>query len=526
MEAYTIRITFILHLIFLPFLNLPAFAADDRADIDDTYFARWSINNGKYLVDIGKYLEAIEAFQTAIETTDKPHLKAEAHLQMASVLSVFLDKIDEAAKEYELIFKEFPADPLAETALYRTGFLYFSQSRFKDAIPYLESYLKKYPKGRFSGTVQFLLKESRKNLKLPPPPPSTFELPPLFVRVKLLKDINSISITSQGLISVYGFGDNPIEQANEKINFSVKDNVLYADEKPLNTKEITAKAKNPIGFARSGKPLLYRGDMRILLKDNKIEVINYVNIEEYLYGVVPSESPSSWHIEALKAQAIAARTYVLYQMAHSKERDYDVMDDERSQVYGGVKAEKASSTNAVNATMGQVLAYEGRPIYAMFTASSGWHTADPKDIFNQQLPYLQGFSDEYSKGERHGQWIVKKDRIEIEKGLKAIGINISGITDIKPEVVDKSGRIIKVLISYEGGSKVLRTRTTLRRAADMMEILFGIEKDNDAYIFKGGGFGHGVGMSQWGAKDMAEKGKTAEEILSFYYRGAELKKMW
>ena len=213
-------------------------------------------------------------------------------------------------------------------------------------------------------------------------------------------------------------------------------------------------------------------------------------------------------------------------MAHSKERDYDVMDDERSQVYGGVKAEKASSTNAVNATMGQVLAYEGRPIYAMFTASSGWHTADPKDIFNQQLPYLQGFSDEYSKGERHGQWIVKKDRIEIEKGLKAIGINISGITDIKPEVVDKSGRIIKVLISYEGGSKVLRTRTTLRRAADMMEILFGIEKDNDAYIFKGGGFGHGVGMSQWGAKDMAEKGKTAEEILSFYYRGAELKKMW
>ena len=266
--------------------------------------------------------------------------------------------------------------------------------------------------------------------------------------------------------------------------------------------------------------------MRILLKDNKIEVINYVNIEEYLYGVVPSESPSSWHIEALKAQAIAARTYVIYQMAHSKEREYDVMDDERSQVYGGVKAEKVSSTNAVNATMGQVLAYKGKPIYAMFTASSGWHTADPKDIFNQPLPYLQGFPDEYSKGERHGQWIVKKDRDEIEKGLKAIGINISGITDIKPDVVDKSGRIIKVLISYEGGSKVLRTRTTLRRATDMMEILFGIEKDGDTYIFKGGGFGHGVGMSQWGAKDMAEKGKTAEEILSFYYRGAELKKMW
>ncbi|MBI5047682.1 MAG: SpoIID/LytB domain-containing protein [Deltaproteobacteria bacterium] len=518
----------------------------NEGNIDPTYFARWNIQEGKYFADVGKYLEAIEAFQTTIETTDEPHLKAEAHLQRASVLSVFLDKHDEAAKEYETILKEFPQDSLADTALYRLGFLYYSQSKFKEALPYLELYLKNYPGGKFRGTVQFLLQETKENLGLVTVRPSQqqpkeqrqqklkrplqplqsapFELPKLSVRVKILENTNNVTIISHGAISLYNSAGSSLYQAAGRVNFQVVSGVLYADGKSLGVRDVTAKANSPLGATKSDK--LYRGDMKILINNNGMELINHVNIEEYLYGVVPSESPSSWPIEALKAQAIAARTYVLYQMAYSKERKYDLVDDERNQVYGGIKAERDATTKVVNATMGQVLVYEGRPIYAMFTANSGWHTADPQDIFGEGLAYLKAFPDEHSRREQYGEWTVKKTAREIEKGIEKIGLNMPGITDIKPHTVDKSGRVVKVYITYEGGTKTFRTRTTLMRAAGLGEILFGIEKDGNQYIFKGGGFGHGVGLSQWGAKDMAETGSKAEDILSFYYRGARLKKMW
>lgn len=558
-------------IMFLIFFALPSFADDgakDAARVDPAYFARWNIQEGKYLADVGKHFEAIEAFHTAIETTDNTHLKAEAHLQMASVLSVFLDKHDAAAKEYETVFKEFPQDSLADTALYRLGFLYYSQSRFKEALPYLGLYLKNYPEGKFRGTVQFLLQGAKESLGLPsasqspqktkeslkketttPLPPekpvqqqkeqkqqkpmqpslamqsAPFELPKRSVRVKILENASDATLISDAAISLYNSAGASIYQAGGKINIKIENGTLYVDGKSIDANGLTAKAKSPIGVTKSGK--LYRGEIKILVNSNIIELINHVNIEEYLYSVVPSESPSSWPIEALKAQAVAARTFVLYQMSHSKDRNYDVLDDDRSQAYGGIKSERDTTTRAVKETIGQVLTYDGRPIYAMFTANSGWHTADPQDIFGGEgFAYLKAFPDDYSKRGQRGEWVVKKTAHEIEKGIYKIGLNMPGITDIKPHTVDKSGRMVKVYITYNGGTKAFRTRTTLMRAADMGEILFGIEKDGDTYIFKGGGFGHGVGMSQWGAKDMAEKGSSAQEILSFYYRGAELTRMW
>jgi stage II sporulation protein D (peptidoglycan lytic transglycosylase) len=199
-----------------------------------------------------------------------------------------------------------------------------------------------------------------------------------------------------------------------------------------------------------------------------------------------------------------------------------MVDDEGSQVYGGVEGESAPGRRAVDATRGLVLEYHGRPIYAMFTANSGWYTEDPAFIFNQALPYLTAEPDPYSPKERMGHWTRTYSAEEVQRKLAAIGVELGPIRAIDARETDPSGRIVRVAIADLRGTHVMRTRPTLGRALQLPEILVAVRHSGDGFIFAGGGFGHGVGLSQWGAKDMAQKGFSAKDILSFYYRGAEI----
>ncbi|MBN2373307.1 SpoIID/LytB domain-containing protein, partial [bacterium] len=241
--------------------------------------------------------------------------------------------------------------------------------------------------------------------------------------------------------------------------------------------------------------------------------------------VVPSESMASWPIDTLKAQAVAARTYAIYQINHRKDWDYDLVDFAGDQSYKGVLREHERSTRAVDESAGMILEYNGRPIYAMYTANSGGITADPQYIFNIKQPYLFIQDDPASTKGSQATWTKGYKISEIEEKLKTVGCDLKGIKDIKPHTVDPSGRVIKVNIIHSGGETSLRTWSTLRRALSLREILLETERRGDTIYFKVKGHGHGIGYSQEGGAIM---GKTEEfkDILSFYYPKADIVKRW
>ena len=209
-------------------------------------------------------------------------------------------------------------------------------------------------------------------------------------------------------------------------------------------------------------------------------------------------------------------------MQHRQDRDYDMVDDEGSQVYGGVEGESATGRRAVDETRGLILVHRGRPIFAMFTANSGWHTGDSGFIFDQPLPYLVAVADPHSPGEPMGRWTRSYSASEIRQKLSEIGVHLGSIRAIEPKLTCPSGRIVRADIIDEHGSHVMRTRPTLGRALKLPEILLNVQHNGEQFVFAGGGFGHGIGLSQWGAKAMAVKGFSAKDILAFYYHGAEI----
>jgi len=493
------------------FLFLSYGSALAQIDWENERIARWYINHANYLIDVGKYMEALENYETAFEISKISAIKAEALLAKASLLAIFLDAPKEALKVYQKIEREYPEK--REIALYRQALLLFDLGRKDEAKKVLKRYLKEYPQGRFRFQAEALLH------KLPSvtvPSPLKVEKRPN-VRVRLAKGVNTVWLRG-----------NPVCMENggcaSKIVINLIQGMLWVNGKPLMENKCFYSPK-PITVQAGQKRKKVRGKVCVSIYRGKLLVVNHVDIEEYLLSVVPSESFPTWPLETLKAQAVASRTYAYYQVLHRKNKPYDLVDDEGDQVYGGVDREHPKTTKAVRLTQGEVLVYQGRPILAMYMANSGGYTADPKAVFNLSKPYLVARPDPASLQGKMARWQRVFTVQEVEKRLRKIGIRVKGLIDIKPAKIGPSGRVIKVKLITTQGIKVLRTRTTLRRALKLPDILLSIEKVNNKFVFKGGGFGHGVGYSQWGAAIM---GKTHSylDILSFYYPGAEIKKLW
>ncbi len=196
-------------------------------------------------------------------------------------------------------------------------------------------------------------------------------------------------------------------------------------------------------------------------------------------------------------------------------------------MYAGVDREDKRTDKAVKQTLGQVLTYKKKPILSQYTANSGGYTADAKAIFGTGKDYLIAHKDPASLKGKMASWSRKYKVRDIETKLKKIGISVPGIRSIKALEKGPSGRIVKVRITYKGGHRDLRTRTTLgsSRVLKLPDILLKIDKKGSSYEFKGKGWGHGVGYSQWGAAELGKK-KKYDYILKFYYPGSDIKQLW
>jgi stage II sporulation protein D len=257
----------------------------------------------------------------------------------------------------------------------------------------------------------------------------------------------------------------------------------------------------------------FRGALFIQPTGNLFNAINYLPIEDYLLSVVPSEMPSSWPIEALKAQAIAARSYAYANLGKHGSEGYDLKDNTEDQAYSGIKSEYDSTNLAVSSTSNFVVKYDGKPICAYFHSTSGGSTELSENVWSKPLPYLKAVAD-YDDLSPHFSWSRKYSIDEVE-GKLAPGLG--PILTVFVVSRSKSQRVSNLLVVGKIDAKLL-SGEMVRRQLKLPSTNFNVFSSPGCYIFCGRGFGHGLGLSQWGARALAEQGYNAAQILAYYYK--------
>jgi len=273
------------------------------------------------------------------------------------------------------------------------------------------------------------------------------------------------------------------------------------------------------GFDWEGRG--YRGTVRLIADGGRVRVVNVLDLEAYLRGVVPAEMQAAWPAEALKAQAVAARTYTLLHLDPS--RDYDVCATIDCQVYRGREVEHPASDAAIAATAGEVLTYGGVFARTYYHADSGGVIASSAEVWGSEIPYLQAFQDVASGGP-HASWSTRLDPNRMAAQLAALGVRIGTPQRLVVLETSSSGRVVRAEVIGSGGRAVLdgvRLRTQLR-AWGLKSTRFVMTGD---LTVRGQGWGHGVGMSQYGARALALAGYGYGQILGFYYPETRLQRL-
>jgi SpoIID/LytB domain protein len=252
---------------------------------------------------------------------------------------------------------------------------------------------------------------------------------------------------------------------------------------------------------------LYRGSLEVKWRAAGLIVINTLNLEAYLYGVVPKETPAQWEMAALRAQAIVARTYALYKRTRQANRDYDVAAQYiRDQHYDGYSAEHARTTQAVNETQGVVLTCHGELVPAYYHAESAGYTENSEDVWSSPHPCLRAVKTEMHPASPFLQWSASISLNDLRAALVKQGHAVGAIRRLEPIERTETGRIMRLKISHKAGETIIRG--TDFRALLGPEVIrstrFAVQIRDGRAMFNGQGWGHGVGLCQWCSQGMAQ----------------------
>lgn len=291
-----------------------------------------------------------------------------------------------------------------------------------------------------------------------------------------------------------------------------------------------------------GTPV-YRGTIKITKKPEGFLIINTLPLETYLEAVVPSEMPSSYPLDALKAQAVCARTYAWKQIKEKKLESYgaDVDDSVNYQVYNNIGPEE-STTQAVKETAGRILSQHGKPIEAYyFSTSAGVTSTDEIWGAKTSAPYLKSVDCSFDSEELWRVWETEVSGDIIEQRAQNIEGCEGSLTGLEVTGKSESGAVTRLCVHTEGGSGDVVNEYEIRSflapdkeisAGEKKEkrkggsllpsAYFTIEETDKGYLICGGGYGHGVGMSQTAAGKMAQEGYTWEKILLYFFRDVEI----
>ena len=386
---------------------------------------------------------------------------------------------------------------------------------------------------------------------------------------------NSVNVSSQGGFDVFDAAIGTLlysAQPGEEIDI-LMGSTGFASLEKFDASGIAKISVQP----REGATIFcnkreYRGYIYLeRTQKGELLVINYVGTDDYVTSVLGKEMSYSWPIEALKAQAVCARNFVLCRGNAHKEYGFDVCTTTHCQVYGGVLSEHENTRRATEETKGVLAKYNGKIVPLYFFATSGGYTENAENVWTNAQGYLKAVSDPYENPQKASKyaWNESRTKEEIEEKLASLGVLSGSLTNITVDKVSESGRVTEMTFHMTGGKHTVRNekcRTilglysqkftvlpdsvkTLATTAGTANAPYYVCTDGgvktlsgysvisgdgkitklsvnsggaQGYSISGGGYGHGVGMSQWGARGMAENGFTYEEILTHYFTDIEL----
>jgi SpoIID/LytB domain protein len=369
--------------------------------------------------------------------------------------------------------------------------------------------------------------QDRKTLTLEIKKQQAAEAPPE-LRVAVLYRVKKAELSGDGDFTLTNQETGETLTDSKKIYklSTKKGKLILSNHKGKNlwsTTSILLTTKDPSKSKISTQKTLYRGSLLAAInEDGTFTVINTLDLESYLYGVVPREMPASWPKEALAAQAVAARTYAMSRLGQFEAEGFDVFDTTKDQVYGGASAEHKNSTAAVELTRGVgAVDLDGARVNALYFSTAGGCTEDNDAVFEEDpLPYLRSVKTTWDAESPNFSWALSLTKAELEGKLnKNPASKIGELSTITLRGKTTAGRWTWVELEGSLGTKTLRGhqfRKTLG-ASRLKSTLFTMTEADDVYTFDGKGYGHGVGMCQYSAKGMAAAGYTHRQILRTFY---------
>lgn len=345
------------------------------------------------------------------------------------------------------------------------------------------------------------------------------------VRIAIAKDIDRVTVKVSGAYEIIDPKTRTVIAKGIRFpptNVCAVRNVLTLGGKEISSTRVRFYSPRDVSVSVKNKERRYRGFVDVCLgADGRLLVINELEMEDYIKGVLLHEVSNRWPMEALKAQAVAVRTYALYQLKMNMAHEYDVTNDIYSQVYGGRTSERYRTNLAVDQTKDVILTYQGKVFPTYFHATCGGHTEDAKELWpRQSWPPLDGVRCLYCRESPHYFWQKNLSAAEIQSKLNEKGVKAGPIEDISVTRRDKSDRILTLIITGQDGRQITISGKDFREFIGPNVI-----RSNNYYIvmqgafcdFIGKGWGHGAGLCQWGAQGMADKGVSYDKILEFYY---------
>lgn len=350
------------------------------------------------------------------------------------------------------------------------------------------------------------------------------------VRVALFYEKSQVRIAIPGPYEIRGF---PSRELLESQGTSLPHAVVRADPSgirmgaalyPVTGLRITSKTKEVQIENRK-----YHNAVEILKNPAaSLTVVNEIDVEDYLKGVLPWESNPEWPKEALKAQAVVSRTYAIFKNIENQDFPFTLSSDVGSQVYSGKSIEHPLSNQAVDQTRGEILTYRGKIFPAFFHSTCGGGTTRADYQWKIEAhPSLKGVECPFCQASKYYAWKAELSVSEVQRLLAKKGYALSDIQDVTPEEPDDSGRPRFLAIRHAAG--------TLKLSANEFRLAVGpdrirstrikVAKEGDRLMVKGRGWGHGVGMCQFGAKHLAELGYRYADILRYYYPGSEIRQV-
>lgn len=347
------------------------------------------------------------------------------------------------------------------------------------------------------------------------------------VQVAIVRQASSATLTPEGkvMLAQPGAKERPLEWKGEL--------TLRPREGGLRLADMRLKSETrliPVGDARIRVGSnFYRGTLILRLDPGQtLTIVEEASVEEYLEGILPHEMDPNWPLEALKAQAVVARTFTYANMGKFRKDGFDLTSDTRSQVYKGTTLVNENVRAAVRQTRGEVLGWDGKLMRVYYHACCGGATTDVGAAWSSDGPVprpLKGVSDPWCAASPHMKWIAYFAWADLTAAISERRMLTSPLKSIRIGARDAAG-YVRTFLAKSGGESVVVKASELRGslgAGEMKSVrIRSLNLLKKGVEFVGGGSGHGVGLCQWGARLQADKGRGYTKILSFYFPGSVL----